>query len=133
MQQSLIQCWTISHDGNVILLIDRIMASSIVPIMSTKLAIPYRVIYMIFLYILIYDLLSIILFVSWMKVSLVLISAQQTCLSLEWGSNHICCSLICCCFVLLAWGNCMGSCSWPIIVSSNFVTPQPTFSRPHYV
>ena len=27
----------------------------------------------------------------------------------------------------------MGSCSWPTFVSPNFVTPQPTFSRPHYV
>ena len=97
-------------------LIDRIMAS-IVPIMSTKLAIPYRVIYMLPIHISIHiD-----------KVALVLISASNM---LEWGSKIISAVFnICCCYLFssfLSWGNCMGSCSWPTIVSPNFVTPQPT-------
>ena len=103
-------------------LIDRIMAS-IVPIMSTKLAIPYRVIYMLPIHISIHiDNVALV----W--------SQHQTCLS--GGVIISAVFLICCCYLFssfLSWGNCMGSCSWPIIVSSNFVTPHPTFSRPHYV
>ena len=92
--------------------------------MSTKLAIPYRVIYMLPIHISIHiD-----------KVALVLISASNM---LEWGSKIISAVFnICCCYLFssfLSWGNCMGSCSWPTIVSPNFVTPQPTSSRPHYV
>ena len=30
-------------------------------------------------------------------------------------------------------GRLLGSFSWPTIVKPNFVTPHPTFSRPHYV
>ena len=102
--------------------IDRIMAS-IVPIMSTKLAIPYRVIYMLPIHISIHiDNVALV----W--------SQHQTCLS--GGVIISAVFLICCCYLFssfLSWGNCMGSCSWPTFVSPNFVTPQPTFSRPHYV